>query len=107
MRRDSELIAFDRNFDDLTLDGRAILQDDTRFYALSYNYTVFHDPHAFVFASIGIKAIDLRYQFDAVGTVLLDGEPVESGRYSETLQTLSTRVDVCCHCRKPEPETRS
>lgn len=85
VRRDSELIAIDRNFDDLTLDGRATLSDDTRFYALTYNYTVFQDPRAFVFASFGIKAIDLEYQFDAAGEVSLDGEVIESGNYSKTI----------------------
>jgi len=86
VRRDSELIAIDRNFDDLTLDGRATLTDDTRFYALTYNYTVFQDSRAFVFASIGIKAIDLEYQFDAVGQVSLDGEVIETGSYSKTIE---------------------
>ena len=85
IRRESELIVIDRNFDELTLDGRATLTDDTRFYALTYNYTLLQDPRALLFASFGIKAIDLEYQFDAVGTVSLDGEPVESGTYSETL----------------------
>jgi hypothetical protein len=83
--RESDLVVIDRNFDELTLDGRATLTDDTRFYALTYNYTVFHDSRAFLFASFGIKAIDLKYPFDAAGTVSLDGEPVESGTYSETL----------------------
>lgn len=83
--RESELIVIDRNFDELTLDGRATLTDDTRFYALTYNYTVFQDSRAFLFASFGIKAIDLVYEFDADGTLSLDGEPIESGTYSETL----------------------
>jgi hypothetical protein len=86
VHRDSELIAIDRNFDDLTLNGRATLDDHTRFYALTYNYTVFQDSRAFLFASFGIKAIDLEYQFDAVGTVSLDGEILDSGRYSESLE---------------------
>jgi hypothetical protein len=86
VRRDSELIAIDRNFDDLRLDGRATLTDDTRFYALKYNYTVFQDSRAFVFASFGIKAIDLEYQFDAIGQVSLDGEVIESGTYSSTIE---------------------
>lgn len=83
--RDSELVAIDRNFGDLRLDGRATLTDDTRFYALTYNYTFFQDSRAFLFASFGIKAIDLEYQFDAAGVLSLDGEPIESGVYSETL----------------------
>ena len=86
VRRDSELITIDRNFDDLNLDGRASLTDDTRFYALTYNYTVFQDSRALVFASFGIKAIDLEYQFDAIGQVSLDGEIIESGSYSKTIE---------------------
>lgn len=85
VHRDSNLIVIDRNFDDLNLSGRATLTDDTRFYALTYNYTVFQDSRAFVFASFGIKAIDLEYQFDAVGEVSLDGEVIESGSYSKTI----------------------
>jgi hypothetical protein len=86
IRRESELVAIDRNFGDLSLEGRATLTDDTRFYAVTYNYTVFQDARALLFASFGIKAIDLEYQFDAAGIVSLDGEPVESGTYSETLE---------------------
>jgi hypothetical protein len=85
VRRDSELIAIDRNFDDLNLNGRATLTDDTRFYSLTYNYTVFQDSRAFVFASFGIKAIDLEYQFDAIGQVSLHGEVIEFGSYSSTI----------------------
>lgn len=86
IRRESELVAIDRNFGDLSLDGRATLTDDTRFYAVTYNYTVFQDARALLFASFGIKAIDLEYQFDAAGVVSLGGEPVESGQYSKTLE---------------------
>jgi hypothetical protein len=46
---------------------------------------VFQDARAFVLASFGIKAIDLEYQFDAVGELSLDGEVIESGRYSKTI----------------------
>ena len=85
VRRDSELVAIDRNFGDLSLDCRATLTEDTRFYALTYNYTFFQDSRAFLCASFGIKAIDLEYRFDAAGVLSLDGEPIESGVYSETL----------------------
>ena len=47
---------------------------------------MFQDSRAFLFASFGIKAIDLEYQFDAVGTVSLDGQLLDSGRYSESLE---------------------
>ena len=86
VQRDSELIAIDENLGDLSVDGRASLDDDTRFYTLAYNYTLFQDSRAFLFASLGITAIDLKYDFDAFGVLSLDGEPVASGAYSETLE---------------------
>jgi hypothetical protein len=86
VRRESELIAIDQNLGDLSVDGRAALEDDTRFYQLAYNYTLFQDSRAFLFASLGITAIDLKYDFDAFGILSLDGEPVSSGAYSETLE---------------------
>ena len=86
VRRDSELVAIDRNFGDLSVEGRASLQDDTRFYQLAYNYTLFQDSRAFLFASLGITAIDLKYDFDAFGVLLIDGEPVSTGSYTERLE---------------------
>ena len=86
VRRDSEIISINRNFSDLSVDGRASLEDDTRFYTLTYNYTLFQDSRAFLFASLGINAIDLEYRFDAAGVLSLNGEPIESGVYSETLE---------------------
>jgi hypothetical protein len=86
VRRESELISIDRNFGDLSVDGRASLEDDTRFYTLAYNYTLFQDSRAFLFASFGINAIDLKYNFDAFGVLSLDGEPISSGAYSERLE---------------------
>ena len=86
VRRDSELITIDRNFDSLNLSGRATLSDDTRFFALTYNYTVFRDSRTFLFASFGIEAIDLEYQFDAIGQVSLDGEVVQSGIYDTRIE---------------------
>ena len=86
VHRDSELIAIDRNFGDLSVDGRASLNDDTRFYTLAYNYTLFQDSRAFLFASLGITAIDLKYDFDAFGVVSINGEPVATGAYAEKLE---------------------
>ena len=86
VRRDSELVAIDQNFGDLSVEGRASLRDDTRFYQLAYNYTLFQDSRAFLFASLGITAIDLKYDFDAFGVLLIDGEPVTTGSYTENLE---------------------
>ena len=86
VRRDSELISIDRNFGDLSVDGRASLEDDTRFYTLAYNYTLFQDSRAFLFASLGVTAIDLKYDFDAFGVLSIDGEPVATGEYTESIE---------------------
>jgi hypothetical protein len=86
VHRESELVAIDRNFGDLSVDGRASLEDDTRFYTVAYNYTLFQDPRAFLFASFGINAIDLKYDFDAFGVLSIDDVPVASGAYSESLE---------------------
>ena len=86
VHRDSELIAIDRNFGDLSVDGRASLDDDTRFYTLAYNYTLFQDSRAFLFASLGITAIDLKYDFDAFGVLSIDDVPVATGAYTESLE---------------------
>ncbi|NCF25451.1 MAG: hypothetical protein GWP60_13030 [Gammaproteobacteria bacterium] len=86
VHRESELIAIDRNFGDLSVDGRASLDDDTRFYTLAYNYTLFQDSRAFLFASLGITAIDLKYDFDAFGVLSIDDVPVATGAYTESLE---------------------
>lgn len=86
VHRDSELVAIDQNFGDLSVDGRASLDDDTRFYTLAYNYTLFQDSRAFLFASLGINAIDLKYDFNAFGVLSIDDVPVGSGAYSEKLE---------------------
>jgi hypothetical protein len=84
--RDSQLVSIDRNFGDLSVDGRAALEDDTRFYTLSYNYTLFQDSRAFLFASLGINAIDLKYDFDAFGVLSIDDVPITTGAYSDSLE---------------------
>ena len=86
VRRDSDLIEIDRNLGDLSVEGRASLEDDTRFYTLAYNYTLFQDSRAFLFASLGITAIDLKYDFDAFGVLSIDDVPVTSGAYTESLE---------------------
>ena len=86
VHRDSELIGIDRNLGDLSVEGRASLNDDTRFYTLAYNYTMFQDSRAFLFASLGITAIDLKYDFDAFGVLSINGDPVATGSYTESLE---------------------
>ena len=86
VQRDSELVGIDQNLGDLSVEGRASLNDDTRFYTLAYNYTLFQDSRAFLFASLGITAIDLKYDFDAFGVLSINDVPVATGSYTESLE---------------------
>jgi hypothetical protein len=86
IRRESEILAIDRNFGDLSVNGLARLADDTRFYSLTYNYTLFHDSRAFLFASLGLNVIDLEYRLDAEGEIRLGGELIDSGNFTRPVQ---------------------
>ena len=81
VKRESELLAIDRNLGDLNLTGVAIVTDDSEFYGLTYNYTLFQDDRAYLFATLGIHVIDLEYRLDARGTISIGGDPIESGEY--------------------------
>ena len=89
VRRESELLLIDENLGDLNLSGTASISDDSSFYGLSYNYTLFRDDRAKVVATMGINVIDLEYRFDARGTISIGGEPVGSGRYTESIRQLA------------------
>ena len=89
VRRDSEFIAFDENLGDLNLTGFARLQDDSRFYGATYNYTLLQDDRALVTATVGINVIDLEYRFDASGTISIGDVPIESGEYVETISQIA------------------
>ena len=89
VRRESELLVFDENYEDLNITGTALLRDDSKFYGLTYNYTLFQDDRAFLFASLGLNAIDLEYTFDARGTISIGDEPIDSGVYTESLRQFS------------------
>lgn len=82
IRREASIFAIDENLGDLTVTGDVSLSDRSRFYYLSYNYTAYHDDRSYVFWSVGLNAIDLRYQLDATGTLDINGTPVASGEYS-------------------------
>ncbi|MCZ6853979.1 MAG: hypothetical protein O7G86_08670 [Gammaproteobacteria bacterium] len=73
VNRSSTLLAFDENLGDLNVSGRVTLADVSRFYNLTYNFTVYEDDRAFVFASFGLQGIDLKYRFRAEGEVSFAG----------------------------------
>jgi hypothetical protein len=69
--------------------GVASISDRTSFYDLTYNYTVYEDDRAFVFASFGVYGLDLSYNLTAVGDITYQDEIVASGRYEEDISTFA------------------
>ncbi len=83
VRRDGKILVIDENFGDLNVTGIAAISDRTSFYDLSYNYTIYQDDRAFIFASFGMFGLDLSYNFRAIGEITYQDEPVTSGQYEE------------------------
>jgi hypothetical protein len=84
--REATLFAVDENLGDLTLTGKATLSDKTRFYYVSYNYTAYQDARSYVFLSLGLYGLDLKYRLDATGNISFQGVPVASGEFSREVR---------------------
>jgi hypothetical protein len=82
--REATLLAFNENFGDLNLTGQVTLTDQSRFYYLTYNYTLHSDDRAFVFLSLGGYGLHLRYELKASGTISFNGAPIASDEYAST-----------------------
>ena len=89
IQRETTLLDIDENLGDLTITGDIKMLDESRFYYVSYNYTVFHDNRSYVFLALGVNAIDLRYRVDAEGTIDFDRTPNVSGRYSQEVDQIA------------------
>ena len=61
--------------------ARVTLNDESSFYDLSYNYTIFNDNRSYLFASIGLFGLDLTYSLNASGEITLQGIPVFGRNY--------------------------
>jgi hypothetical protein len=70
IRRETTLLDIDKSLGDLEITGKINMSDESRFYSLSYNYSLYHDDRAYVFLALGLNAIDLKYRLDAEGTLL-------------------------------------
>ncbi len=79
--RNSSVFALDENIGDLNVTGKVTLSDQSSFYYLSYNYTVYEDDRAFIFASLGLYGLDLKYTLTAEGAISFQGTPVASGTF--------------------------
>ena len=90
IKRESTLFQIDENRDldlgDITVNAgaqaRITLTDDTAFYYLAYNYTLFEDERNSLFASFGIYALDLKYGLNAEGEISVEGDPVLRNSYN-------------------------
>ena len=69
VRRESELFAFDETLGNVRITGRARFQDQTRFFSLYYANTWYEDERSRVQGYIGLNTLDIRYLFDAEGTI--------------------------------------
>jgi hypothetical protein len=90
VKREATWLQIDKSRDfhlgDLTItagaNAKVTLTDESSFYYLSYNYTVFDDKRSFLFASFGLYGLDLTYALDARGEITLQGTPVAERSYS-------------------------
>jgi hypothetical protein len=86
INREATLFAVDENLGDLTLTGKATFSDKARFYYVSYNYTAYQDTRSYVFLSLGLYGLDLKYRLDATGNISFRGVPIASGTYSQEVR---------------------
>jgi hypothetical protein len=89
IRRETTLLGIDENLGDLAITGNVKMSDESRFYSLSYNYSVYHDDRAYVFLALGVNAIDLKYRLGAEGTIDIGGTPIVSGEYSQEVNQIA------------------
>jgi len=85
VKRDTNLIALDENLGDLNVTGNVTLSDHTSFYYVSYNYTLFEDERAVVFANLGLYGLDLKYVLRAEGDITYRNIPITSGEFERNI----------------------
>ena len=69
VKRESSLFDIDETLGEVYINGQIMFSDDTRFYNLYYANTLFEDDRSRVQGNIGINVLDLRYAFEAEGTI--------------------------------------
>ena len=78
INRESDLINFSRNYDDIVLlDVSLTVEDKSRFYYGGYGYNLFRDDRSSVTLVAGLNAIDLKLVATAEGALTVDGETAE------------------------------
>ena len=85
LNREGVALAVDRDFGRLQVDGSVEFTDRTNFSYLAWQYRLFDDSRVSVKSLVGIYALDLKYEVIAQGQVSLDGAPIDSGEYRDTI----------------------
>jgi hypothetical protein len=83
--REGTALAVNADYGNLNVNGAVTFRDRTSFSYLNYRYTFFDDQQTTIQALLGLYAIDLKFDLSARGEVRLDGEVINSGVYSETI----------------------
>jgi len=83
--RQGSALAFDENFGILNVDGVVALSDQSRFYYANYSYTFKEDDSIWIKGLLGLYTLDLALALRAEGNVVLDGTPIISGIYEESI----------------------
>lgn len=87
--REGSALAVNQDFGSLSVDGVLRARDQSSFYYLNYSYAFVADEDRFLRGTLGVYTVDLEFVFDAFGDVEIDGNPVTSGMYSETVNQLA------------------
>ena len=85
VRRSGTALAVDQDYGGLTVNGTASFDDDSSLGYVNYSYTLFDDKRTIIRALLGVYLLDLAFTLDAVGEISLDGDPIQSGEYNETI----------------------
>ena len=73
INRHSSSLKIDENYDDVIIVNADInVSDKTRFYYLSYGYSLFLDDRSDIIFIAGLNALDLRFLFEASGEITID-----------------------------------
>ena len=83
--RQGTALAFDKTFGILKVDGVVSLSDQTRFYYANYSYTLKEDDSIWIKGLLGLYTLDLQMDLRANGTVTIDGIPIASGVYEDSI----------------------
>ena len=83
--RQGSALAIDKTFGILKVDGVVSLSDQTRFYYVNYSYTLKEDDTIWIKGLLGLYTLDLHMDLKAEGTVTIDGIPIASGVYEDSI----------------------